>query len=138
MMETEMTREIDPAPLMRRLGDVIQAIAVLAIVGLAVAVIDLRVTIVQNQSKINAQDQMYTQQLISLKENLELQMKVLESIVKRVTEGGFTAARGRALEEALESLTKRIDAQDVTITQIHQMLFNTLSENKKNGEILNK
>lgn len=133
-----MTREIDPVPLMRRLGDVIQAIAVLAIVGLAVAVIDLRVTIVQNQSKINAQDQMYTQQMISLKENLELQMKVLESIVQRVTAGGFTAARGRALEEALESLTKRIDAQDLTITQTYQMLFNTLPEHIKRDKIAGK
>jgi len=125
-----MTRDADSAPLMRRLGDVIQAIAVLAIVGLAVAVIDLRVTIVQNQSKITAQDQMYTQQLISLKENLELQMKVLESIVQRVTAGGFDAARGRALEDALESLTKRIDSQDVTISQTYQMLFNQFSNKK--------
>jgi hypothetical protein len=117
---------------MRRLGDVIQAVAVLAIVGLAVAVIDLRVTIVQNQSKINAQDQMYTQQLVSLKENLELQMKVLESIVQRVTAGGFDANRGRALEEAIESLTKRVDAQDVTISQAYQLLFDQVSiKNKK-------
>lgn len=126
-----MTREVDSAPLMRRLGDVIQAIAVLAIVGLAVAVIDLRVTIVQNQSKINAQDQMYTQQLVALKENLELQMKVLESIVQRVTAGGFDATRGRALEQALDSLTKRVNAQDVTISQTYQMLFEQLSINSK-------
>ena len=125
-----MTREVDSAPLMRRLGDVIQAIAVLAIVGLAVAVIDLRVTIVQNQSKINAQDQMYTQQLVALKENLELQMKVLESIVQRVTAGGFDATRGRALEHALKSLTKRVNAQDVTISQTYQMLFEQLSINR--------
>jgi len=126
-----MTRESESAPLMRRLGDVIQAIAVLAIVGLAVAVIDLRVTIVQNQSKISAQDQMYSQQLISLKENLELQMKVLESLVERVTAGGFDVGRGRALEEALESLTKRVDAQDMTISQTYQMLFDKFSlENK--------
>lgn len=126
-----MNREVDSAPLMRRLGDVIQAIAVLAIVGLAVAVIDLRVTIVQNQSKINNQDQMYTQQLISLKENLELQMKVLESIVQRVTAGGFDAVRGRALEDALKSLTKRIDAQDVTISQTYQMIFDQVSNKKQ-------
>lgn len=126
-----MTQEADSAPLMRRLGDVIQAVAVLAIVGLAVAVIDLRVTIVQNQSKINAQDQMYTQQLVSLKENLELQMKVLESIVQRVTAGGFDAGRGRALEEAIESLTKRVDAQDVTISQAYQLLFDQVSIEKK-------
>lgn len=118
-----MNREVDSAPLMRRLGDVIQAIAVLAIVGLAVAVIDLRVTIVQNQSKINAQDQMYTHQLVSLKENLELQMKVLESIVERVTAGGFDAARGRALEEAIEALTKRVDAQDAAISQTYQIMI---------------
>ena len=127
-----MTREADSAPLMRRLGDVIQAIAVLAIVGLAVAVVDLRVTIVQNQSKITAQDQMYTQQLISLKENLELQMKVLESIVQRVTAGGFDAVRGRALEETLESLTKRIEAQDVTISHVYQMLFDQISIDNDN------
>ncbi len=126
-----MTREADSAPLMRRLGDVIQAIAVLAIVGLAVAVIDLRVTIVQNQSKINAQDQMYAHQFVALKENLELQMKVLESIVQRVTDGGFDATRGRALEEAIESLTKRIDAQDVTISQAYQMLFDRVSVEKQ-------
>lgn len=126
-----MTREVDSAPLMRRLGDVIQAIAVLAIVGLAVAVIDLRVTIVQNQSKINAQDQMYTQQLIALKENLELQMKVLESIVQRVTAGGFDATRGRALEKAIESLTKRVDAQDVNISNTYQMLFEQISKKNK-------
>lgn len=127
-----MTRESESAPLMRRLGDVIQAIAVLAIVGLAVAVIDLRVTIVQNQSKISAQDQMYSQQLISLKENLELQMKVLESLVERVTAGGFDAGRGRALEEGLESLTKRVDAQDMTISQTYQMLFEKFSLENKN------
>jgi len=125
-----MTQEADSAPLMRRLGDVIQAVAVLAIVGLAVAVIDLRVTIVQNQSKINTQDQMYTQQLVSLKENLELQMKVLESIVERVTAGGFDAARGRALEKAIESLIKRVDAQDVTISQAYQLLFDQVSIKK--------
>ena len=127
-----MTQEADSAPLMRRLGDVIQAVAVLAIVGLAVAVIDLRVTIVQNQSKINAQDQMYTQQLVSLKENLELQMKVLESIVERVTAGGFDASRGRALEKAIESLSKRVDAQDATISRAYQLLFDQASiKNKK-------
>ncbi len=126
-----MTQEADLAPLMRRLGDVIQAVAVLAIVGLAVAVIDLRVTIVQNQSKINAQDHMYTQQFVALKENLELQMKVLESIVERVTAGGFDAARGRALEKAVESLTKRVDAQDVTVSQTYQLLFDQLSNKKQ-------
>jgi len=118
-----MPLEVDSAPLMRRLGDVIQAIAVLAIVGLAVAVIDLRVTIVQNQSKINTQDQIYTQQLTALKENIELQMKVLESIVQRVTAGGFGAARGRILEEALESLTKRVDANHSTLSQIQNIIL---------------
>lgn len=118
-----MNREVDSAPLMRRLGDVIQAVAVLAIVGLAVAVIDLRVTIVQNQSKINAQDQMYTQQLIALKENLELQMKVLESIVQRVTAGGFDAARGRIVEEGLDSLKKRVDTQDYILSKIQNLIL---------------
>jgi hypothetical protein len=127
-----MTFETDSPPLMRRVGDVIQAIAVLAIVGLAVAVIDLRVTLVQNQSKINSQKDMYAQQLLSLRENLELQMKVLESIVQRVTAGGFDASRGRILEQSVTALGKRVDAHDITITKLHQTMFKYFANDGEN------
>ena len=123
-----MAFETDSPPLMRRVGDVIQAIAVLAIVGLAVAVIDLRVTIVQNQGKINSQEHMYQQQLLSLKENLELQMKVLESLVQRVTTGGFDASEGRVLEESVVALGKRIDSHEKTITQLYQTMLKYFSK----------
>jgi hypothetical protein len=108
--------------LVRRLGDMIQAVAVLAIVGLAVAVVDLRVTIVQNQEKIGSQDRMYTQQLIALKENLELQMKVLVTVVDRVTNNGFDREAGAVLTTRITRLEDSvIDFQVKSAEQFAEM-----------------
>jgi GTP-binding protein EngB required for normal cell division len=100
----------------------IQAVAVLAIVGLAVAVVDLRVTIVQNQEKIGSQDRMYTQQLIALKENLELQMKVLVTVVDRVTNNGFDREAGAVLTTRITRLEDSvIDFQVKSAEQFAEM-----------------
>jgi len=117
-----------PTPFLRRLGDIIQGLAVIAIAGLVVVIIDLRVTIVQNQEMIGAQDKLYSQHFKSLKENIELQMKLLESIVHRVTASNFTASQGAALQEHVKILYLKADKTESEIKKLHEKMYNNLQK----------
>jgi energy-converting hydrogenase Eha subunit H len=112
-----------PAPILRRLGDIIQGLAVIAIAGLVVVVIDLRITMVQNQDMINAQDKLYSQNFKSLRENIELQIKILESIVKRVTNNGFSVNQGLALQEHVKILYEKIEKNEIEIRKLYEKLY---------------
>ncbi len=111
------------APVIRRLGDVIQGLAVIAIAGLVVVVIDLRITIVQNQDMINSQDKLHSQNVISLRENIKLQMKVLEAVVHRVNNNGFSVSQGLALQERVKLLHNKIEKHDEEIKKIYEKFY---------------
>lgn len=118
-----MTTNQNQAPILRRLGDIIQGLAVIAIAGLVVVIIDLRITIVQNQDMIDAQDKLYSQNFKSLKENIELQMKVLESIVNRVTASNFSVSQGIALQEHVKILYSKMEKTESEIKNLYEKIY---------------
>jgi hypothetical protein len=111
------------APMLRRLGDIIQGLAVIAIAGLVVVVIDLRITIVQNQDMINAQDKLHSHNFKALRENIELQMKIFESIVQRASTSGFDSNRGIALQENVRIISQKIEKNETDIKQLHEKIY---------------
>jgi hypothetical protein len=123
-----MTTDQASTPILRRLGDIIQGLAVIAIAGLVVVIIDLRITIVQNQDMIGAQDKLYSQNFKSLKENIELQMKLLESIVNRVTASNFSVSQGVALQEHVKILYAKTEKTELEIKQLYEKMYNTLQQ----------
>jgi hypothetical protein len=123
-----MTTDQDSTPILRRLGDIIQGLAVIAIAGLVVVIIDLRITIVQNQDMIGAQDKLYSQNFKSLKENIELQMKLLESIVNRVTASNFSVSQGIALQEHVKILYAKTEKTELEIKQLYEKMYNNLQQ----------
>ena len=123
-----MTTDQTPAPILRRLGDIIQGLAVIAIAGLVVVIIDLRVTIVQNQDMIATQDKLHSQHFKALKENIELQMKVLEAIVHRVTASNFSVSQGIALQEHVKILYSKIDNAESEIKNIYEKMYSNLQQ----------
>lgn len=113
MLESEGRQDIQRQPqiiekkphvLIRRFGDVVQAIAVFLLIGLIATVVDVRDTVKSNESAINLQDALHITQIESLRMNLNLQMGVLDEMVKRMTSGGYNAAQGQALERAVSDL----------------------------------
>jgi hypothetical protein len=123
-----MTTDQASTPILRRLGDIIQGLAVIAIAGLVVVIIDLRITIVQNQDMIGAQDKLYSQNFKSLKENIELQMKLLESIVNRVTASNFSVSQGVALQEHVKILYAKTEKTELEIKQLYEKMYNNLQQ----------
>jgi transcriptional regulator len=123
-----MTTDQDSTPILRRLGDIIQGLAVIAIAGLVVVIIDLRITIVQNQDMIGAQDKLYSQNFKSLKENIELQMKLLESIVNRVTASNFSVSQGIALQEHVKILYAKTEKTELEIKHLYEKMYNNLQK----------
>ena len=123
-----MTTDQASTPILRRLGDIIQGLAVIAIAGLVVVIIDLRITIVQNQDMIGAQDKLYSQNFKSLKENIELQMKLLESIVNRVTASNFSVSQGIALQEHVKILYAKTEKTELEIKQLYEKMYNNLQQ----------
>ena len=123
-----MTIEQAPAPILRRLGDIIQGLAVIAIAGLVVVVIDLRITIVQNQDMIGAQDKLYSQHFKALKENIELQMKILESIVQRATNSNFSVSQGIALQEHVKIIYTKIERNEIEIKKLYEKMYGELQK----------
>ena len=126
-----MSIEQSSAPMLRRLGDIIQGLAVIAIAGLVVVVIDLRITIVQNQDMINAQDKLNTHNFKALRENIELQIKILESIVQKAAIGGFNSNQGIALQESVKMISQKIEKNEVEIKKLYEKLYEC---GKKNHE----
>lgn len=124
-----MTTDQASTPILRRLGDIIQGLAVIAIAGLVVVIIDLRITIVQNQDMIGAQDKLYSQNFKSLKENIELQMKLLESIVNRVTASNFSVSQGIALQEHVKILYDKMEKTESEMKQLYEKMYNNLQKN---------
>jgi len=124
-----MTTDQASTPILRRLGDIIQGLAVIAIAGLVVVIIDLRITIVQNQDMIGAQDKLYSQNFKSLKENIELQMKLLESIVNRVTASNFSVSQGIALQEHVKILYAKMEKTESEMKQLYEKMYNNLQKN---------
>ena len=118
-----MTTTQNPPPILRRLGDIIQGLAVIAIAGLVVVIIDLRITIVKNQDMINAQDKLYSQNFKSLKENIELQMKLLESIVNRVIASNFSVTQGIALQENVKLLYSKMEKTESEIKKLYEKVY---------------
>jgi hypothetical protein len=92
-------------PMLRRFGDVIQAIAVLAIVGLAVAVVDMRVSVAQMQTQLRSLREIVDIQMA----NNDLSMKAQAAIIERVTAGGFDANAGRALTARVEKTEDKLE-----------------------------
>jgi transcriptional regulator len=123
-----MTTDQASTPILRRLGDIIQGLAVIAIAGLVVVIIDLRITIVQNQDMIGAQDKLYSQNFKSLKENIELQMKLLESIVNRVTASNFSVSQGVALQEHVKILYAKTEKTELEIKHLYEKMYNNLQK----------
>jgi len=123
-----MTTDQASTPILRRLGDIIQGLAVIAIAGLVVVIIDLRITIVQNQDMIGAQDKLYSQNFKSLKENIELQMKLLESIVNRVTASNFSVSQGIALQEHVKILYAKMEKTESEMKQLYEKMYNNLQK----------
>jgi transcriptional regulator len=123
-----MTTDQASTPILRRLGDIIQGLAVIAIAGLVVVIIDLRITIVQNQDMIGAQDKLYSQNFKSLKENIELQMKLLESIVNRVTASNFSVSQGIALQEHVKILYAKTEKTELEIKHLYEKMYNNLQK----------
>lgn len=121
-----------PTPILRRLGDIIQGLAVMAIAGLVIVIIDLRITIVQNQDTIGAQDKLHSQNFKSLRENIELQIKLLESIVHRVTASNFSTSQGAALQEHIKVLYSRLDKAESEIKKLHEKMYNNLQRKSAN------
>ena len=121
-----MTTNQTSAPILRRLGDVIQGLAVIAIAGLVVVIIDLRVTIVQNQDMIVGQDKLHLQSFKSLKENIELQMKILESVVQGAAVNGFSANQGISLQEKVKILYAKIEKNEVEIRKLYDKIYKEL------------
>lgn len=121
-----MTTNQTSAPILRRLGDVIQGLAVIAIAGLVVVIIDLRVTIVQNQDMIVGQDKLHLQSFKSLKENIELQMKILESVVQGAAVNGFSASQGISLQEKVKILYAKIEKNEVEIRKLYDKIYKEL------------
>ena len=121
------------APMLRRLGDIIQGLAVIPIAGLVVVVIDLRITIVQNQDMINAQDKFHSYNFKSLRENIDLQMKILESIVQKATISGFNSTQGAALQETVRVMTQNIEKNEIDIKKLYEKLHECYrnTQNKK-------
>jgi hypothetical protein len=123
-----MTAHNNQAPILRRLGDIIQGLAVIAIAGLVVVIIDLRITIVQNQDMIGAQDKLYAQNFKSLKENIDLQMKILESIVNRAAASNFSVSQGVALQEHVKILYSKIEETESEIKNLHEKMYINLKQ----------
>jgi hypothetical protein len=126
MEKPTMTTNQTSAPILRRLGDVIQGLAVIAIAGLVVVIIDLRVTIVQNQDMIVGQDKLHLQSFKSLKENIELQMKILESVVQGAAVNGFSASQGISLQEKVKILYAKIEKNEVEIRKLYDKIYKEL------------
>jgi energy-converting hydrogenase Eha subunit H len=123
-----MTTTQNQPPILRRLGDIIQGLAVIAIAGLVVVIIDLRITIVKNQDMINAQDKLYSQNFKSLKENIELQMKLLESIVNRVIASNFSVTQGIALQENVKLLYSKMENTESEIKKLYEKVYINLQQ----------
>lgn len=96
---TQPTRDRE-GPFLRRLGDVIQGLAVLAIVALAGAVINMGFALTKLQTQFDGFQEVSNVQT----ENMKLTMSTQAAIIERVTSGGFNAAQG-------EELAKRIERQ---------------------------
>lgn len=111
--------------LMRRLGDIIQAIAVLAIVGMAVAVTDLRLRVGELDSRLRARETIATQQLTSLKEAFDSQINVLQIIVDKVMLGGFGAVEGKELGWRVKRLEELSKENQAAITTLRKDLGDT-------------
>ena len=118
-----MSIEHASAPMLRRLGDIIQGLAVIAIAGLVVVVIDLRITIVKNQDMINSQDKLHSNNFNSLRENIELQIKMLEAVVQKAAASGFNENKGAALQEGVRIMTQRIEKNEIDIKKIYEKLY---------------
>jgi energy-converting hydrogenase Eha subunit H len=123
-----MTTTQNQPPILRRLGDIIQGLAVIAIAGLVVVIIDLRITIVKNQDMINAQDKLYSQNFKSLKENIELQMKLLESIINRVIASNFSVTQGIALQENVKLLYSKMENTESEIKKLYEKVYINLQQ----------
>jgi hypothetical protein len=132
-------------PFIRRTGE---ALAIIAIVALTVAVIDARITSNQNATVIEAlekqaqsnakliatqmelnttrgetQDKIIAVQLAALAENIKLQLGMLKSLFERVTAGGFNAAEGAALTERMNRLdSSMFDLQLTVIESLIELL----------------
>lgn len=118
-----MSIEHASAPMLRRLGDIIQGLAVIAIAGLVVVVIDLRITIVKNQDMINSQDKLHSNNFKSLRENIELQIKMLEAVVQKSTISGFNSNNTAQTNENIRALTNRIENNEIDIKKIYDKLY---------------
>lgn len=105
--------EKKPHVLVRRLGDIVQAITaaliIAGIIGLFTTLVELRDEVRQNRVSIDLQDAIYASQISSLTTNLTLQMGVVEEMVRRMTTGGYNAAQGKALEDALSDLRRFVN-----------------------------
>ena len=128
MEKPTKTTNQTPAPILRRLGDVIQGLAVIAIAGLVVVIIDLRITIVQNQDMIVGQDKLHIQSFKALKENIELQMRLLESVVQRSTISGFNASQGAALQENVKVLYEKSEKNEMAIRKLFETIYKELQQ----------
>jgi hypothetical protein len=126
MEKPTMTTNQTPAPILRRLGDVIQGLAVIAIAGLVVVIMDLRITIVHNQDMIAGQDKLHLQNFKALRENIALQMNVLESVVQRATINGFNASHGIALQENVKMLRAKMEKNEMEIRKLYDMIYKEL------------
>jgi len=78
---------------------------------------------------IGAQDKLYSQNFKSLKENIELQMKLLESIVNRVTASNFSVSQGIALQEHVKILYAKMEKTESEMKQLYEKMYNNLQKN---------
>lgn len=129
MSEKENTNE---NRLTKRLGNVLESVIVLAIVGLTAVVFELRVSIAQLEikqaniieslatslhsldEKMDYEKKYILAALESVEKSSSLQIGLINSIVERVTTGGFDNSRGTVLETAVDDIrhmqTKQVDS----------------------------
>jgi hypothetical protein len=74
------------------------------------------------------QDKLHLQNFKALKENIELQMRILESVVQRATINGFNASQGIALQENVKILYEKMGKNEMEIRKLYEKIYNELQK----------
>lgn len=123
---------------LRRAGDVIQGLAVLAIVGLAVVVIDLRIAVSNQVVASEAREKALSREIKSQDEFNAGITRKLEAIDNRLTTGGCNAARCQAIEDSLGRGASRLVNLEQTVGKLQSDILVLAEKTGQNAKDIEK